>query len=151
MTASLNKFHKETVVRLTPTNSVGKQFANTFRPLSANSPQTNIRCFLFPVGKGKQDTLFASVDVFPNTSSVYRELPSWQELRMWTSESTRFEVFTAMRMMMMMMFFCVLAPCRLVGRFQRFGETYCLHLQGCWHLPTSLRGAKTQNNIMKEK
>jgi hypothetical protein len=30
----------------------------------------------------------------------------------------------------MMFFFWVLAPCRLVGRCQRFGETYCLHLQG---------------------
>jgi hypothetical protein len=60
--------------------------------------------------------------------------------------------FTAVRMMM---FFSVLAPRRLVG------ETYCLHLQGWrlrpwswrqyvspkrWHLPTSLRSAKTQRN-----
>jgi hypothetical protein len=30
----------------------------------------------------------------------------------------------------MIMFFWVLAPCRLVGRCQRFGETCCLHLQG---------------------
>jgi hypothetical protein len=37
----------------------------------------------------------------------------------------RFEVFTAVRMMM----FWVLAPCRLVGRYQRFGETHCPHLQ----------------------
>jgi hypothetical protein len=28
-----------------------------------------------------------------------------------------------------MFFFWVLAPCRLVGKCQRFGETYCLHLQ----------------------
>jgi hypothetical protein len=35
----------------------------------------------------------------------------------------RFEVFMAVRMMM---FFWVLAPCRLVGRCQHFGETYCL-------------------------
>jgi hypothetical protein len=28
------------------------------------------------------------------------------------------------------MFFWILAPCILVGRCQRFGETYCLHLQG---------------------
>jgi hypothetical protein len=40
----------------------------------------------------------------------------------------RFEVFTVVRLIMMM--FWVLAPCRLVGRCQRFGETYCLHLQG---------------------
>jgi hypothetical protein len=29
----------------------------------------------------------------------------------------------------MIMFFWVLSPCRLVSRSQRFGETYCLHLQ----------------------
>jgi hypothetical protein len=49
----------------------------------------------------------------------------------------RFEVFTAVRIMMMMIFW-VLAPCRLVGRYQRFGDTYCLHLQG----------AKKQKNII---
>jgi hypothetical protein len=38
-----------------------------------------------------------------------------------------FEVFTAVRMMMF--FFWVLAPCKLVGRCQRFGETYSLHRQ----------------------
>jgi hypothetical protein len=32
-------------------------------------------------------------------------------------------------MTLMMMFFWVSAPCKLVGRCQRFGETYCLHLQ----------------------
>jgi hypothetical protein len=30
----------------------------------------------------------------------------------------------------MTMFFWVSAPCRLIGRCQSFGETYCLHLQG---------------------
>jgi hypothetical protein len=39
----------------------------------------------------------------------------------------RFDVFTAERIILL---FWVLAPCRLVGRYQRFGETYCLHLQG---------------------
>jgi hypothetical protein len=29
----------------------------------------------------------------------------------------------------MTLFFCVVTPCRLVGRCQRFGEIYCLHLQ----------------------
>jgi low affinity Fe/Cu permease len=38
----------------------------------------------------------------------------------------RFEVFTAMRMMI---FFWILAPFRLVGRCQRFGETYYLYLR----------------------
>jgi hypothetical protein len=28
-----------------------------------------------------------------------------------------------------MIFFWVMAPCRLVGRCQRFGGTYCLNLQ----------------------
>jgi hypothetical protein len=53
-----------------------------------NSPQTNIRCSLFPVVNGKQDTMFAIVEVFLNTSSVYRELQTRQALRMWTSENT---------------------------------------------------------------
>jgi hypothetical protein len=39
----------------------------------------------------------------------------------------RFEVSTAVRMMMT--FFWVLAPCRLVGIWQRFGETHC-HTHG---------------------
>jgi hypothetical protein len=39
----------------------------------------------------------------------------------------RFEVFTAARMMML--FLWVLAPLRLVGRCQHFGETYCLQLR----------------------
>jgi hypothetical protein len=29
--------------------------------------------------------------------------------------------------------FRTLTPCRLVGRYQRFGGTYCLHLQG-WRI-----------------
>jgi hypothetical protein len=36
----------------------------------------------------------------------------------------RSEVLTAVRLTM----FWVVAPCRLVGRYQCFGETYCLHL-----------------------
>jgi hypothetical protein len=39
-----------------------------------------------------------------------------------------FEVFTAVRMKMLS--FWVLTPCRLAGGCKRFGETYCLHLQG---------------------
>jgi hypothetical protein len=35
-----------------------------------------------------------------------------------------------MMMMMMMMMFWVLTPYRLVGRYRRFVEIYCLHLQG---------------------
>jgi hypothetical protein len=40
----------------------------------------------------------------------------------------RFEVLTAAKMLML--FFWIVTPCTLVGRYQRFGETYCLHLQG---------------------
>jgi hypothetical protein len=40
---------------------------------------------------------------------------------------TRFEVFTAVKMLML--FFWVITSCGLVGRYQRFGGTYCLHLQ----------------------
>jgi hypothetical protein len=49
-----------------------------------------------------------------------------------TVVNVTFADFTTLRMMMMMMimFFWILAPCILVGRCQRFGETYCLHLQG---------------------
>jgi hypothetical protein len=53
-----------------------------------NPEENHPRCFLFPVANGKQDTLFASVDIFLNTSSVYRELSPKQVLRMWTSENT---------------------------------------------------------------
>jgi hypothetical protein len=38
----------------------------------------------------------------------------------------RSEIFMAVRTMV----FWVLAPCRLVGRYQRFEQTYYLHLQG---------------------
>jgi hypothetical protein len=53
-----------------------------------------------------------------------------------SSGCVRFKVFTALKMM----FFWVLAPCRLIGRCRPFGETYCLHLQG-WRW-------KTQTNII---
>jgi hypothetical protein len=39
----------------------------------------------------------------------------------------RFEVFTVVAIIMK--FFWVLVPCRLVGRFHSFGDIYCLHLQ----------------------
>jgi hypothetical protein len=53
----------------------------------ANSPQTNTLYFLFPVGNGKHDTVFATEDGFLNTASVYHELPSTQVLGMWPSEN----------------------------------------------------------------
>jgi hypothetical protein len=40
----------------------------------------------------------------------------------------RFEASTVVRVMML--FFWVLVPCRLVGVFQCFGETYCFLFQG---------------------
>jgi hypothetical protein len=66
----------------------------------------------------------------------------------------RFEALAAVRMMMMIW---ILTPCRFVGRDQRFGEKYCLHLAEikmetvCFAetfvLPTNLHGVKTQNII----
>jgi hypothetical protein len=43
-------------------------------------------------------------------------------------QNVRLEVLTALKMTVL--FFWVVTPCRLIGRYQRFGETYCLHLQG---------------------
>jgi hypothetical protein len=43
------------------------------------------------------------------------------------NEYMRFEVLKVVRMIM---FFWVVTPCRLVDRYQNFGKTYCLHLQG---------------------
>jgi hypothetical protein len=52
-----------------------------------------------------------------------------------------------MTVRMTMFFIWVLTPCRLVGRYQHFGGTYCLHLQGD---SMFLHGVKTQmNNIVK--
>lgn len=54
--------------------------------LSTNSPQARSRCFLFLIGNGKQHGMFASVDLFLNMASVYRELST--KLRMWTNDNT---------------------------------------------------------------
>jgi hypothetical protein len=35
---------------------------------------------------------------------------------------------------MSMSVFWVVTPCILVGRYQRFGGTYCLYLQGCFQI-----------------
>jgi hypothetical protein len=43
----------------------------------------------------------------------------------------RFEVLTAVKMSMLL--FCVIPPCGLVGTYQRFGGTSCLHLQDSVH------------------
>jgi hypothetical protein len=39
----------------------------------------------------------------------------------------RFEVLTTVNFPMLV--FWIVTPCGLIGRYQRFGETYCLHLQ----------------------
>jgi cytosine/uracil/thiamine/allantoin permease len=48
------------------------------------------------------------------------------------SEIVRFEDFTAVVVVVMMMaiMFWALAPCGFVGACQSFGATYCLHLRG---------------------
>jgi hypothetical protein len=56
----------------------------------------------------------------------------------------------------LLMTYWVSAPCKLGGRRQPFVQTYCLHFLGwgqpvspnCCHLPTSLHGKETQNNII---
>jgi hypothetical protein len=47
----------------------------------------------------------------------------------------RSEVFTGVRIMVM--FFWIMAPCSLVGRYYVSPKR--------WHLPTNIHGAKTQN------
>jgi hypothetical protein len=49
----------------------------------------------------------------------------------------RFEVLTVVKMTML--FFWVVTPCRLVGRYQRFGGTCCLHLQPTKHCGSDVR------------
>lgn len=39
----------------------------------------------------------------------------------------RFDIFTVVQTMLL---FWVLAPCKLLDIYQRFGESYCIHLQG---------------------
>jgi hypothetical protein len=70
-------------------------------------------------------------------------------------QGVRFEVVTVVKMMM---FFWVITPYELVVRYQRFGETHCLHLQPLrlrqyvspkrWYLPMSLHGVTTKNISM---
>jgi hypothetical protein len=54
----------------------------------------------------------------------------------------RCDVLTAVKTSMLV--FCVVTPCGLIGRYQRFGDTYCFHLQ-C--LLSSQYGVTTQNTI----
>jgi hypothetical protein len=43
-----------------------------------------------------------------------------------------------------MSFFWVVTPCELVGRYQHFGETYCLYLQCC--MTSALKFARRYNS-----
>jgi hypothetical protein len=52
---------------------------------------------------------------------------TWNERETIRIKFVRFDVLTAVRMTML---FWVVTPYRHVGGYQRFGETYCLHLQG---------------------
>jgi hypothetical protein len=45
-------------------------------------------------------------------------------------------IFEKLDRLLPMLFFWVVTTCGLVGRYQRFGETYCLHLQ-LWRVRTS--------------
>jgi hypothetical protein len=46
-------------------------------------------------------------------------------------------------------FLSVFTPCRPVGRYRHFEESYCLHLQGRSRLQ-NVRGVKTQKNAVVE-
>jgi hypothetical protein len=60
-------------------------------------------------------------------SKIYR--PKHQFIFQLKNKNTMmFEVLTAVKMSLL--FFWVVAPRVLVGRYQRFGGTYCVHLQG---------------------
>jgi hypothetical protein len=62
----------------------------------------------------------------------------------------RFEVLTAMKKSML--FFWVVTPCGLAGRYQRFGQTYYLHLRGWrWWLSTFRRYASSPSSGWSEE
>jgi hypothetical protein len=56
----------------------------------------------------------------------------------WSTDNMSFEVSTVV--MILMTFFWVWAPCGLGGRSQRFGEVYCLHLQGWSDYALGIKG-----------
>jgi hypothetical protein len=58
-------------------------------------------------------------------------------------QSVRLEVFAVVKMSILV--FWIVKPCALVGRYQRFVGTYCLHVHG-WncYLPTSPQGVATR-------
>jgi hypothetical protein len=51
------------------------------------------------------------------------------------------EFLTAVKMLVL--FYCVVTPCGLTGRYQRFGETYCFHL---WTLNMELQSIKHRDS-----
>jgi hypothetical protein len=63
----------------------------------------------------------------------------WYKRKTWNY--VRFKVLTSVKILLL--FFSVVTACGLVGRYQRFGETYSLFLQG---LPTSPHAVTTQRN-----
>jgi hypothetical protein len=75
----------------------------------------------------------------------------WQYQQVWIWILTC-QIWASHCVKMSMLFFWVVTPCGLVGRYKRFGGTYCLHLQGKY-LPTSphwgeylyLRGMKRRD------
>jgi hypothetical protein len=46
------------------------------------------------------------------------------------------------------LFFWVVTPCRLVGRYQSFGETYCLHLRNGIYLRIHTASQPKKNNVV---
>jgi hypothetical protein len=72
----------------------------------------------------------------------------------WNLYQWIFEILTVVKMTML--FSWTVTQCELVDRYQRFGDTYSLHLQGWrwgqyvplkrWYLPISPHGVTTHNN-----
>jgi hypothetical protein len=56
----------------------------------------------------------------------------------------RFEVLTAK---ISMLVFWVVTPCGLVGEYESFGGTYCLHLQG-WHLDPEMEAVCSSETLV---
>jgi hypothetical protein len=76
------------------------------------------------IHKKSSERLYSSVDC----DSAYVIIVDVRLLHMETLLYVRFEVLMAVKMSMLV--FWIVTPCELVGRDQRFGGTYYLHLQG---------------------
>jgi hypothetical protein len=59
----------------------------------------------------------------------------------------RFEALPAVKKSMLI--FWVVTSCGLVGRYQRFGGTYCLHLQGWHYLGVTDQKTNIDDNIFR--